>query len=88
MTTNLDGPTGQVLAIEKLDPFAIFLGGMAEGYEKEKTGDCSAVFCNMVCDHDKISAIAISSAAAAAIAVRFLLGKHGESGFIGFRFLA
>jgi hypothetical protein len=37
---------------------------------------------------NKLSVITISSAAAAAIAVRFLLGKHGESGFIGFRFLA
>ena len=29
---------GQILAIEKLDPFAIFLGRMAEGEEKERAG--------------------------------------------------
>ena len=39
MTADLDGPVGQVLAIEKLDPLAIFLGPMAERDEKEKTGD-------------------------------------------------
>ena len=42
----------------------------------------------MVCFHDKLSLVRHPSATTAAIAVRFVLGEHGESGLIFLWFLA
>ena len=37
VATNFDRPIGQVLAVEELNPFALFLGRMAEGGKEEQT---------------------------------------------------